>query len=931
MGLNSVQLMGIEYIITLIGLFLGYKCFSLKKNNMNYFWRFIVSLNLFLFVNIPVRLSELKICRFSPEMLYFLYSASVVVMTFLMFYWFLFIMKQINSPLTNTSLKIHISFIPAFCSIPLCIVNFWTGWLFYIDEASTYHRGAGFGYVLQGIIAYGYLVVLIGILISYWLCRKELKTVKNCIISSIPAIVGIAFQNMYGGSYLWAGVTVTALIMYVEVCLDRQKAIEMSSALAKINQELVSSNDKVASVMHTFLGISGIYHIIYEVNVEKDEFTSLKAPDQVIKFTKKFSSARECLKNLPAAMFYKEDLPEIEGLYDMDALLIRLEHTNSCFGDGRGLHINQWLRTNVVVTERDKNKKVLRFVIFLENINEEKERQKKMEETLYFAEKAKEMKEMFVQTAETLASAIDAKDPYTHGHSIRVAQYSRRIAEMAHLSDEVCEMVYFSALLHDVGKIGIPDWIIQKQSKLTEEEMNEIKTHPVKGREILAHIRKLPYLTMGCKYHHERYDGRGYPEGLKATDIPEIARVIAVADAYDAMTSKRSYREPMPQDVVRNEIKNGIGAQFDPVFGKVMLDIIDQDSDYELKQSDDSNDLYCFGDRKVFYEGIILTSYETKVHFRSKKLGNGNDFLPSIIIFDAVDSRIHIEPQEKQFYLYSQYCEVRLDGKYENGVSRKLEVTEKVIKERENKNSSVMEVDLTITKLKDHVYMNISDGYKVIEVIAVLPDNSCFAYLGLTGNNCHLTGIKYEKSDTSSVLYDDNRILEEVTYDKLPDGDIPNLQVDCWRTASTRGIPVYDELKLNFHMRSLPFARLIWHCPFVVLFDSDDGLVRGPNYREFAFVRFDGESWQEDPDSANILRKNETSEYKNWDEWKKGNKEGRDIELTVKRSGNQILLSTSCGGLQLDNITTVNNGYKNLYISLTGDQVILESIKINKY
>ena len=183
---------------------------------------------------------------------------------------------------------------------------------------------------------------------------------------------------------------------------------------------------------------------------------------------------------------------------------------------------------------------------------------------------------MFEQTSEALVNAIDAKDRYTHGHSARVALYSRKIAERAGYSKEQCGQVYYAALLHDIGKIGIHEDILNKEGKLSDEEFAEIKKHPVYGYQILSGIHQSPYLSIGAHYHHERYDGRGYPDGLSGEEIPEFARIISVADAYDAMTSSRSYREPIPAEKVREELVKGMGTQFDPRFAKIMLEMIDE-------------------------------------------------------------------------------------------------------------------------------------------------------------------------------------------------------------------------------------------------------------------------------------------------------------------------------------------------------------------
>jgi putative nucleotidyltransferase with HDIG domain len=197
---------------------------------------------------------------------------------------------------------------------------------------------------------------------------------------------------------------------------------------------------------------------------------------------------------------------------------------------------------------------------------------------------ARKIERMNLQIVSALASAIDAKDTYTNGHSSRVAEYSRMIAERAGYSKSDQDEIYMMGLLHDVGKIGVPDEIINKPSKLSDEEFELIKKHPVTGSEILERIKERPKLATGARWHHERYGGGGYPDGISGEDIPVEARIIAVADAYDAMTSKRSYRDVMQQDKVRLEIEKGIGTQFDPQFAKIMIEIIDEDIDYGLHE-----------------------------------------------------------------------------------------------------------------------------------------------------------------------------------------------------------------------------------------------------------------------------------------------------------------------------------------------------------
>ncbi|MCR5480663.1 MAG: HD-GYP domain-containing protein [Ruminococcus sp.] len=194
------------------------------------------------------------------------------------------------------------------------------------------------------------------------------------------------------------------------------------------------------------------------------------------------------------------------------------------------------------------------------------------------------IKTLTTEVMEALARTIDAKDKYTNGHSLRVAMYSMMIAQELGMSKQQQLDIYYMGLLHDIGKIGIPNAIINKTTKLTDEEYDMIKKHPILGYEILSQIQSMPDLSIGARYHHERVDGKGYPDGLSGYDIPYTARIIAVADSYDSMTSNRSYRKYLPQEVARSEIANNIGTQFDLAAATAMLSIIDKDVHYQLHE-----------------------------------------------------------------------------------------------------------------------------------------------------------------------------------------------------------------------------------------------------------------------------------------------------------------------------------------------------------
>ncbi len=195
-------------------------------------------------------------------------------------------------------------------------------------------------------------------------------------------------------------------------------------------------------------------------------------------------------------------------------------------------------------------------------------------------------KDVLFQAILALSNAVDAKDRYTSGHSRRVAEYARMIATRMGKSAQEIADIYFAGLLHDIGKIRIPEEIINKPGKLTDDEYALINIHPISGYHIIKNISSDNIFRDAVKFHHERYDGRGYPNGLSGENIPEVARIMAVADSYDAMASNRSYRKSLPQAVVRAEIEKGKGTQFDPAIADIMLELIDEDTEYTMQQTD---------------------------------------------------------------------------------------------------------------------------------------------------------------------------------------------------------------------------------------------------------------------------------------------------------------------------------------------------------
>ena len=191
-----------------------------------------------------------------------------------------------------------------------------------------------------------------------------------------------------------------------------------------------------------------------------------------------------------------------------------------------------------------------------------------------YQERQKNDVRIILQSMNTFISFIDAKDPYTRGHSRRVAMYAAEIAKRMGLPEDEVQNICYSGLLHDAGKISVPDAVLNKPGKLTDEERKTIQSHTVAGGKMLKQLSSIKGIRETALYHHERYDGTGYPEGLKGEDIPLYARIVGVADSYDAMSSNRVYRRHLNKDEIIEEIQQGAATQFDPDILKYMVDMI---------------------------------------------------------------------------------------------------------------------------------------------------------------------------------------------------------------------------------------------------------------------------------------------------------------------------------------------------------------------
>ncbi len=323
------------------------------------------------------------------------------------------------------------------------------------------------------------------------------------------------------------------------------------------------------------------------------------------------NSAKQAYKylerHMPNLILLDINMPEIGGFEVMDTLhkdarlckipVIFLTADRSaeteieCFRVGANDYISKPFEPNVMLSR-------IKSTIELDGYRRDLQRR--------LDEKTKEMERVTIQAIMTVANTVDAKDDYTKGHSMRVAAYSELLAQRLGWSDEDIQNIYYVAMLHDVGKIGVPDAVLNKPFKLTDVEFRLIKGHTLMGAEILNDFRMFPNISVGAKYHHERYDGKGYPEGLKGESIPLVARVIGLVDSYDAMTSNRVYRKRLSDDVVMQELEKGKGSQWDPDLVDIFVDLIKEGALAKLWMPEEDMAAPIFGSGKIL--GVSMAS-----------------------------------------------------------------------------------------------------------------------------------------------------------------------------------------------------------------------------------------------------------------------------------------------------------------------------------
>lgn len=531
------------------------------------------------------------------------------------------------------------------------------------------------------------------------------------------------------------------------------------------------------------------------------------------------------------------------------------------------------------------------------------------------------------QMVSSVLASVEKRRPNYRDYAVKVADVAKRVASLAGKNESQCRQVYFAAMLHDVGLVAMPDDIAKKDGNYSKEEYEFIKQKPQISGEIMSYIKEFPDIEKGVRYSHERYDGSGYPEGLAGEDIPEIARIIAVSDVYANMTSKKSYRDPLPYQKIREEFISKSGTSFDPKLVRIMVDIVDKDFEgKEVGEAKLEEKLVCGEYRNTVSLGIPIEKEVIKISFICLPQNTDKDvfWAPSIILFDAYDRRVHDNDKAIEAYRYLEYGEAWFDGHYVQTSARRMVSN---VEKRVNCTDNGL-YEMTVKRYEDHVSITMESSETHVETILVLPELYRKAYIGLTGENCIIKDISVQPTGEITSEVDIPKIADAISYIDRMESDLPNVQINSPLSAATEGITVKDGLLMEFHTMSISSINLVWNCPYIVLFHSDDKRVNGKGYREYALIKLNGEVSGDKDYAENDFSMKKTEDFAGWDDWKEKNKAGLECKVLFRRKGNRITLKTENLGISIENITTIHDGNEDVYMAITGDQIAITDIRI---
>lgn len=514
-----------------------------------------------------------------------------------------------------------------------------------------------------------------------------------------------------------------------------------------------------------------------------------------------------------------------------------------------------------------------------------------------FKDEQKKMIAIFGQASEALSTVIEKNSESLKGHAERTANLAKELAKRSGKSEEDCDKIYYSALLCDAGE------------------------------EALSRIKVYPFLVETA-----RYVGKDYSE-----DIPEFSRIITVAKAFDSMINNPE----IPPFFVRDYFIREAGTKYDPVYAKIIVQILDGETNsgyFEKTVEKKQSELVCKNYRDAVTTGIDILQNVTEISFECEAESSAVFSAPSIILFDSSDGRVQRTPETIDSHKYLEYGEVWFDAHIISTGARNMEIrnieeyktvpasSENTASISDRKESSVYKI--IACRYEDHLLIKMMSTQKAFEVIVALPSASKSAFLGITGENVHIKNIKTEITDRITSENDIPRIAEKINYIDRIESDVPNVQIVKPLALFTKGIEIKESMKIYFHAQSLPDANLVWHCPYIILYYSDDKKVYGKNYREYAMIKFDGEENGSNEYAENDFLMKKTENFTNWEDWEAHNKAGYECQIEFIKNGNEVTLRTQNKGIYIQNTTRIRNGNKEIFVAFSGDQVALTDIRI---
>ena len=531
----------------------------------------------------------------------------------------------------------------------------------------------------------------------------------------------------------------------------------------------------------------------------------------------------------------------------------------------------------------------LYFLNYLD-VNNEISKAHNIEIQAYKAEQRR-MKNIFSQAAKAFTTVMEEYKHAEKGSAERSAKIAKELAKMAGKDEEECDKIYFAAFICDAGE------------------------------KALSYIKDYPFLR-----ETTLYIGKPYSDS-----IPEYARIISVAKDYDRMLNDPS----IPNFYLRDYFIREAGNQYDPLYAKFAVRILDKETNLGLFGNNLhklETEFICNNYRESISSGVEITQNMVNISFDCIPLSKDENekifSIPSIILFDSSDGMVQKTQEEVDSHKYLEYGEIWFDSHIISTGARTMEIRNLQNIEAEDKSDATDSYKISFGRFEDHLILKMQNPHKIFEVIVALPSASRAAYIAITGENICIRNLKIQAANHVVEKNEIPRINEKINYINRIESDVPNIQIEKPLAGFTEPIEVKNSMKLFFHTQSLPDANLVWHCPYIIIYHSDDKKVYGNNYRQYAMIKFDGEDNESTEFSENKIYVKKTESFKNWEEWEVQNKVGYESQIDFSRAGNEITLITQNKGIFIHNTTKILDGTKEIYVALSGDQVALTDIRV---